>query len=278
MKAFAVTVPRPEGYVHSHAFDDVATAVADGLRELGHDVLETSSVNVPCRQHIVFGATLLGPWQSQSLAADAILYNLEQIERGSEWCSDAYLELLAAHRVWDYSQSNAQALAELGIQVERVVPIGWAGELERVKPAQRRDIDVAFFGSMCSRRGDVLKAMSTIGLRTRAFFGVYGAERDAILARSHLVLNVHMFEAKVLEAVRITYLLGNGCTVLSERGANPDEDAPYEAAVGFADYEYLPAAALTLLCDEKLRHQLAVEGRKLMRRRPMRDYLREALA
>ncbi len=63
-----------------------------------------------------------------------------------------------------------------------------------------------------------------------------------------LVLNVHYYEAKVLEIVRLSLiLLANRIPVLSERGADPAEDATLADGVAFADYDHLIETGVTLL-------------------------------
>ena len=95
--------------------------------------------------------------------------------------------------------------------VAHVVPIGYTRELTRIRRVAPPDIDVLFIGSINPRRRAVLEQMHADGLRVQAAFGVYGAERDALVARARIVLNVHFYEAKVLEMVRLSYLRPWSC-------------------------------------------------------------------
>src|SRR5262249_19248566 len=160
----------------------------------------------------------------QPIAKDAILYNLEQIDPASPWFQPGLIELFKRYAMWDYSPKNAEALDALGVKVAHIVPIGYVPELTRITPAAEPDIDVLFFGSINPRRKAILEQMVARRLRVRAVFGVYGPARDALIARARLVLNVHFYEAKVLEMVRLSYLLANRCAVLSECSADPRED------------------------------------------------------
>ena len=123
----------------------------------------------------------------------------------------------------------------------------------------------------------MLDELRKAGARVEAVFGVYGAARDALIARSRVVLNIHFFEAKVFEIVRVSYLLGNGRAVVSERGAAPEEEAPFEEAVAFADYDGLTRACLDLLEHDRERARLSEAGRRVMRARPETLFLKEAL-
>jgi hypothetical protein len=273
---FAVTLISPAGYLHSAALAEVAETIHHGLRSLGHDSVLTADASIPGRQHIVLGSNLL-PRYPQPLADDAILYNLEQVELGSNWFRPKLIELFRSHLLWDYSAQNATALGTLGIRVARVLPIGYVGELTRITLVPEPDIDVLFFGSINPRRQEIIDRMRAAGLRVHAAFGVYGDARDALIARASLVLNLHYYEAKVLEMVRISYLLANRCAVLSERSANPTEDDALAEGVAFAEYDLLAQRARELVdAPDKLKH-LANRGFEIMSARPMTEYLRAAL-
>jgi hypothetical protein len=273
----AVTVVSPPGYIHSAAFNEVAETIHYGLRSLGHDSVLTTEGALPGRLHIVLGSNLL-PQYPLPLARDAILYNLEQVEVGSNWFRAELIDTLRRHVLWDYSKANAAALDALGVQVSHVVPIGYVKELTRIQFAPERDIDVLFFGSMNPRRKEIIDRMSAAGLRVGAAFGVYGKERDALIGRAKLLLNVHFYDAKVLEMVRISYLLANRCAVLSERSSDPAEDETLAEGMAFADYEHLVQRARELIDAPDERERLARRGFEIMSARPVVEYLRAALA
>lgn len=278
MKKFAVTIVSPPGYIHSAAFQEVAESIHHGLLSLGHDSILTTDVRLPGRQHIVLGSNLI-PAYPLPLQKDAILYNLEQVAPGSTWLRGSGLvELFRRHRIWDYSQVNAVALDALGVKVDRIVPIGYVPELTRIRFTEPRDIDVLFFGSMNERRRVIIKRLRAAGLNVSALFGVYGQERDASIGRSKLVINLHFYEAKVFEIVRVSYLLANRCAVLSETGADPVEEATLAGGVAFAPYEELVEKARELIDDPAQRAALSLRGFELMSGRLMPDHLRAALA
>lgn len=274
---FAVTVVSPPGYIHSAAFTEVAESLCYGLLSLGHDCVLTTEGQLSGRQHIVLGSNLL-PLYPLPLAPEAILYNLEQVQHGSSWITPAQLDVFRRHVVWDYSEQNATRLAEFGINVSRVVPVGYASELTRIPRAPDPEIDVLFFGSMNPRRQAVIDQMRALGLKAEAVFGVYGQARDELISRAKLVLNVHYYEAKVLEMVRISYLLANRCAVLSECSSDPRDDDGLAQGVAFADYPDLARTARALVDAPDERDRLAHRGLELIRSRPVTEYLRTAFA
>lgn len=275
-KRYAVTVVSPPGYIHSAAFSEVAESIHYALRSLGHDSVITTDGDLAERQHIVLGPNLL-PDYPLPLARNAIVYNLEQVSATSSWMRPQLIDIFQRYVVWDYSQSNAEAFKVLGVHVERVVPIGYVPELTRLQRVADPDIDVLFVGSMNERRKAVLDGMQAAGLRTHAAFGVYGAARDALISRAKLVLNVHYYDAKVLEIVRLSYLLANRCAVLSEHSANRQEDEQLAGGVAFAPYDDLVRRARALIDAPAERERFAQRGFEIMTARPAAEYLRAAL-
>jgi len=90
----------------------------------------------------------------------------------------------------------------LGLPRPTYVPIGYVPELTRIAPAAE-DIDVLFYGASYERRYAVLRDLHDRGLRVKWLSGVYGASRDAWIARSKIVLNIHYWDAKIFEKVRL---------------------------------------------------------------------------
>lgn len=278
MSAYAVCIVQPPGYLHSEAFREVGEILLHGLRRLGHDAVLSSDAVHQGRRVIVLGSCLL-PSHLLPLPGDAIIYNLEQIHPGLPWLTPEAIELFRRHEVWDYSARNAARYAELGLARPRVVPIGHAPELVRIpKVPEQEDIDVLFYGSLNERRRVILDALRARGLRVEAVFGVYGEARDQLIARSTIVLNLHFYEAKVFEIVRVSYLLANGRCVVSERGADPAEEREFDEGIAFAEYGELVNTCARLARDPIARARLGEAGQAIMTRRDEVAYLREALA
>lgn len=276
---FQVVLVRPEGYVHSAAFAEVLEAVVCGLRALGADVTEAvNQLVVPGPQPIIFGANLLGDATVDVLPPGTVIYNLEQIDESSSWCSPAYLRLLQSCQVWDYSARNIASLARLGLTAKvRHVPVGYVPELTRIPPAPVEDIDVLFYGSMNDRRNNVISRLREAGLNAHAVFGVYGAARDDLIARSKVVLNMHYYEANIFELVRVSYLLANRKAVVAECNPGTEIDPDIVDAVQLAPYEGLVSACAQLVADDQARIALSERGFSRMVARDQRAYLAAAL-
>jgi len=206
-------------------------------------------------------------------APGSILYNLEQIYQGSPWLTADLIAAFRGHTVWDYSRANILALERLGISAS-YVPVGYIPALTRIPPAPAQDIDVLFIGSIADRRLKILQALEREGARVVAIYGRYGAERDALIARAKIVLNIHFHAAKVFEIVRVSYLLANRCFVVSETGSDRAAEADLAGGVVFADYDRLVATCLGYLRDPAARAQVATRGFALMSSMPEAEFLR----
>jgi hypothetical protein len=272
---FAVSIIRPPAYQHSEAFREIGETIHYALLAMGYDSILTYQTDIPDRHHIILGYNLL-PFYQTKLATNSIIYNLEQIYPNSPWLNPALIDILRQYPVWDYSQSNIEQLAHLGITSVKYVPIGYVPQLNRIGQINE-DLDVLFYGSLNERRLHIIQSLKARGVRAEAVFGVYGKERDRLIARSKIVINIHFYEAKVFEVVRVSYLLANQRFVVSEPGCNPVEEAPFSEGVVFAEYDDLVKTCLDFLSRSEDRRRIAEAGFKLMSQRSETDYLKTVI-
>lgn len=139
----------------------------------------------------------------------SIIYNLENYAQ----LTPAVLDQWADHEVWDFSASNC---AQYGA---KHVPIGYHPSMERFKRDPHPDIDVVFTGSMNKRRAKVLDELRMRGFRVVSIEGgmLYGKQRDAILARARVALNMLFYEGGMFPSLRVSHLVANKVPVISER-------------------------------------------------------------
>ena len=273
---FAVAIVAPPGYPYHHGFREVAETVHHGLAALGHDSVLSARADHADRLPIVFGTNTWGD-HSIPLAANAILYNLEQIYPGSPWLDERLLSLYRQHPVWDYSRANIAALAPMGVDRVAHVPIGYMPQLTRIAPAAEEDIDILFYGALVDRRLRILRELRALGLRVEALFGVYGEARDRAIARAKIILNLHLHEAQVFEIVRVSYLLANRRFVISEPGTEREDEDGYAGGLVFADYGSLVGTCLDFLNRPAERAGIAQAGFRIMAGRPETECLRAAI-
>jgi hypothetical protein len=169
----------------------------------------------------------------QTIPEGSTIYNFEPLYDGCRSLSLGYLDVLRAHKVWDYQAKNVEWLKRRGVDAMRV-PYGYTPALERA-PVKSKDIDVLFFGSMSPRR-DAKLAEIREQCKVVTAHGVYGAELDSLIARARVVVNIHFTDhPHPLEVVRINYLMANGCAVVTEPGWDEQENAAYAPGVVFSD-------------------------------------------
>lgn len=241
---------RPPGWAHAAALDDVGASLRYGLALAGAQVTRTDNLLVPGALNLVLGAHLAAdPALFAAPGCHAAVFNTLPLlpARLAEY--PAYAAALPRLRVWDDSPANLRALAALGCRQALHCPLGYAPALTRLEPAATPEIDVLFYGRRTPRRERIWQGFAESGLRLAWALAAYGAERDALLRTSRLVLNMHAAEQAVLETPRLLTPLANRMVVVSERAAGLEVPAWLEACVQFAPAEALLARCRDVLAD-----------------------------
>jgi len=261
-------------------YREVVETVAWGLHDLGHEVsVGENSFRAGC-VNIVFGAQMLAPADLARLPPETIIYNFEQIGDTPIAQLTPGIRVVAERlRVWDYSQSNLQAWTAAGARDRAVhVPVGWAPILSRIAKARDQDIDVLFYGSPSPARLSILTEISNRGATCVFACGMYGAARDALIARAKVVLNVNKHQAKIFEIVRVSYLMANAKAVVADLPPGLSVEPDIAAALAFCRIEEMPAQCERLLDDAAARAELESRAREAIEARHVTPILRTALA
>jgi hypothetical protein len=218
--AINVCLLQPPGYVHALALIEAAEYVAEKARIAGYRTTLSKNRLYQHGLNIVFGAHI-NPKDAPEYPPNTVIFNTEQIPEKSVWISSQYKTCLDRHFVWDYSDSN---LKMIGHQKTARVDFYHVENLRRVKPAQQAEYDLIFYGSMNERRKLIIEKLRNKGLKILTVFGLYGAERDALLTKARAVLNLHFYESQIFQQIRAFYALSNGMPVISEN--YPETSAP----------------------------------------------------
>lgn len=215
-------------YAKNVVFKDMARALYQTLRKAGCAVTLTTSFPVEKENtmYILFGAHEYPTAIPEKVKY--IVYQLEQTptkqEVSSVW-NQHYLNILhRAEAVWDYSIVNVKWLRQMW-RVPNVsyVPLGYASSLEEEnRTTSEKDIDILFFGSESDRRTKYIKALEdALGEKCNIVWeknAVWDSERNALIARSRIVLNIHFAANGLLEIPRLLNVISNKGFVLSEKG------------------------------------------------------------
>jgi hypothetical protein len=252
---------------------EIAQTLQYGLRGLGYAAAIVENTADPLVKNIILGAHLLPPQDINALPAGTIIYNLEQLG-ANDW-PEHYYDRASKHQIWDYSPLNIAKWKERGCLYEpQLVEIGYVPELSKIVPAPQQDIDILFYGAVNEHRRGVLRRLHESGANVQAVFGIYGRQRDALIARSKIVINIHQHQTNLFEQVRVSYLLANSKAVVSETSPDIGE---FAQAVAAFPYEQLVDGCLELLRDDARRKELETRGFEFLSRRNASQILSRVL-
>lgn len=195
-------------------------------------------------------------------------------QTSSKWFTDDYVsKLKKAAFVWDFSPLNVARCIGQGIAnvcwVPARVPMDifvCDSEMFNYHFGQHYsdDIDVLFYGSESLRRREMFRILSKLPRCRVAFryYTLFGKEREDLIRRAKIVLNIHFWPGSALEAHRIEYACARGKCVISEPSADKVLDATYSKCVDFARYADIPSRVTHLLGNDEARLQLEREAQK----------------
>jgi len=277
--AHIIPDPRIHGF---KGFQEVIDTVAWGLEQLGHTV--TRAVNSFARDavNIVFGAQMLPVKDQKELSPDTIVYNFDPLRNLNLRDHDVKPEVrhyAENFRIWDYCSANLESWRALSPKREvRVVPIGFAPLLCRIRKPSVQDIEVLIYGTTGQERLQVFHELSHRGVSAVYVCGLYGAARDELIARSKIVLNVNYCTyARIFEVVRVSYLLANRKAVVADETADTFVDPDIRPAIRFAPLSGVVDACRNLITSDKERAQLEEAGYAAMQQRDIVKILSAAL-
>ena len=266
-RLFNIAIVQPLAGAWAHVFDDVARLLQASLRTLGHAAMIRYGQVDPSAQNISLGYHLL---KEPEQLRDMIVYQFEPLGLpGTARYLPHRLELLrAAREIWEYSEVNLAFLQSQGITNAKLLPLGYHPDLETIPNLADEPIDVLFYGVPADRRVAPVEELNR-RCKFRLLFGVYGPERDQVIAQSKIVLNMHCQDNQPFEQARVSYLLNNSRFVVSE--SSPDD--PYPGATAMVPWEHLVVTCLDFLAKPREREGIARRGHELLKKMPMPELL-----
>jgi|KBSSwiStaDraftv2_1062776.scaffolds.fasta_scaffold03843_7 hypothetical protein len=278
MRRFNVLVVQPDDYVNYAPFLGVAKSMYFALRRLGYDVRLAGNEFLRDATNVIFGAHHLAGEIAADLPSDTIVYNTEQL-RADGALVEALTPFVSRFATWEPDSGNVEAWRALGLgsRVHYVQP-GYLPESSTVAAETSTDIDVLFFGKVNPRRMVILDSIMRAGISLHVADGVYLADRDALVARAKILLNVHAADDSALEMARVAYALANRRALVTELGGGARLDPDLRDGVLAGTNAELAAMCRTLLADDKRRLELAERGFQAFSRRDLVATVRNALA
>jgi hypothetical protein len=230
--------------------------------------------------NILFGFQMVGDGQMAAMPGDAIVYNLEQMANLPPEESKPQFSLAARRlRIWDYNAENLRTWEQFRPVHRPIhVPIGYAPTLTRIPQRRELPIDVLFYGIPTGPRLQTFYEICAKGMHAVFACGLYGQDRDDLIARAKVVLNLNMYEkSRVFEIVRVSYLLANGKAVVSDWYPETLIEPDMKEAAAFAPLGQIAETCERLVSDESARHALERKGREIFEKRDIRAILSQAL-
>ncbi|CAM9784688.1 unnamed protein product, partial [Phaeothamnion confervicola] len=260
--------------------EETAVGYSDALYLLGipHRLERCATRELTGSNHIY---VIIGVHHYKRLPRHFICVQTEQA--GSTWITPQFkAKLQRALAVWDFSKTHCrQWTCKRACFIPMRVPLSTFFDRSdnsadaKLKPPKLKpikDIDICFFGGPHERRFKMKRIFEQMGksLGFNVCFLVVGesefiyeAQRDALVDRAKLVLNIHFWSSASLETHRLSYLMSRGACVLSEPSCDSVLDAMYAESVQFARYDALPQVALKILGDDRLRARMESKAYEL---------------
>ena len=275
-----VCLIKPKNYIHYLALQELAELIHFSVLELGLKSQITFNYcdNNPSTKNIVLGAHLLNDNLIEDIPENTIIFNTEQIESITENWKKKILNLARKNIIfWDYSQYNLDYLSKTININGKLFQIGYQKELNRINHNIDKNIDVLFYGSINARREHIINKLKDRKINVKTLFGVYGKERDDLIAKSKLILNMHMYDSKIFEIVRVFYLLSNSIPVLTEVGSDTKFNNDFLDLICKSTYENIEKNIIYLLENDKKRIELGENGLNAIKKFPQIKFTEQIL-
>ena len=250
-------------------FAEVVELLQFSISDLGYECDVVTELPADDRQLIVLAGHLLEQDVADQIPSSAIIYQFEQLPA---FFTPAYEGLLRRCKVWDYAERNLDYLESINIKHGVFVPLGFHPDLERISLAEK-DTDLLFYGSMSPSRKSVIDEIERRGMGVKKLWGVYHTDRDAYLAKTKAVLNLHSFKAEIHEIARTFYCLNNKIPVVSECNATTYMYPWLRYSMVLPLYQQIPSACEKFLADPKWQEDVGLAGYSALKSKAMIDTL-----
>jgi hypothetical protein len=227
--------------------------------------------------NLVLGAQMLSEEQVDQLPADTVIYNLEQMARVPVDSIRPVMRKLAQRfPVWDYCEANLERWKSFVPVAEPCyVKIGWAPVLSQIPKPARQDIDVLLYGYPGDERLGLYRMLCDVGIRCVFVCGLYGEDRDSLIARSKLVVNSsHYTVSRIFEIARVSYLLANAKAVVTDLHPDTIIESDIARAVAISNMQTIVKDCLAYIDNDQRRSELERRGCEIFRARNIGEILR----
>ena len=277
---FNICIIKPKDYIHYQAFTEIAELIHFSLLNLNckssitFNHLDTN----PEKKNIIFGGHLLNNDLINKVPKNSIVFNTEQIESNTEEWRERIIKLANRNiELWDYSLFNIKFTQDKTNIKAKLFEIGYQRELNRITQEKTKKVDVLFYGSINDRRKIIIDKLIEKNIKVKCLFGVYGKDRDDWIAKSKLVLNMHMYDSKIFEIIRVFYLMTNGVPVVAEYDDKTKINNNFLMGIKTASYNKLVEMIVHLVNNENEREKLGDKGLFEIKKYPQEQFTKKIL-
>ena len=270
MSKYHICVADITNKYHKLLYVEVFELLFYALKYLGHEVSLSNDL-VKNKVNILVGFHTISPSSLKHSSPKTIFLNTEPLGIKSAPILSQVKAWSKKCEIWDYNQANVDILNGKA----KLFTFGYQKELERIPKAEEQDIDVLFYGAINERRQVILEGIEARGLKLYAAFGTHGDERDKLVSRAKVVLNMHYYEeVSLFEAVRVFYLMTNSKAVVSEIGPNTSVDSRYLPGIQASTYESLIDNCEFLVKEESYRISLETKACEVIKSIPQIEIIK----
>ena len=279
---FNICIIKPKNYVHYLAFKEVSELLHFSFLKLNlrSSITFNNFDTNPRKKNIIFGAHLLNEELINSVPKNSIIFNTEQVgslNLNKKWVSRIMQLAENGVELWDYSIFNLKYIYKFTKVEGKLFEIGYQDELNRIRLSKSPDIDVLFYGAINERRKHIIDKLVESKIKVKCLFGEYGEKRDKWIANSKLVLNMHMYDSKVFEIIRVFYLMTNSVPVVSEYDKNTKINYNYLNGFKASSYDELIKNIINLVGNKIARKELGNKGSSLIKKYPQEEFTKKIL-
>ena len=278
---FNICIFRPtKKYIHHLAFLEIAELLHYSILDLkiGSKITFNTINTRSDVKNIIFGAHHIKEEMIGSVPKNSIVFNTEQLESiHKDFKKRISLLINRGIELWDYSRHNLDFLRK-DLNIEgKLFEIGYQKNLQRINIEEKKDVDVLFYGLLNERRKLIIDNLIKQKIKVKHLFGVYGEDRDKWIGKSKLVLNLHMYESKIFEIIRVFYLLTNGIPVVSEIDKDTKFNNDYLDGIKKSNYNEIENNIINLLNNDEERSSLGEKGFKIITKYPQYIFTKSIL-
>ena len=218
-KTVNICIIRKTGYAHTEAFREAAERIEEECRRREISCTTTEKEDTKADLNIVFGSHLETEQTSKYNKDKCLIVNLERLRIiGKGGTNKAYIKLLSNFDYIDFSSNNIEYCKENNISTPLYLYRPWYEEKwQRIINEIEKTWDICLIGSITPRRQAIINRLKQSGLSVTSRFCCYSYERDEILSKSKICVNIHAYEDnKTAEIWRLNYLATNQVRVVSE--------------------------------------------------------------